>query len=501
MFFDQAVGPRPLWRVQPIQTVLIVMAALFAIRLLAIFLVPFTDTTEARYAEIARKMVETGDWITPQFAYGVPFWGKPPLHTWLSAAGMEIFGVSPFGARIFIFLTALGLLWLFWRFLQHHASAQIALLSTLVLASSGLFFGAAAFVMTDMVMTLGTTLSMLAYWNFATSWPSDPTRQRDGGLIFVGIAIGLLAKGPVAVVLVMIPLGLMAVSASHRRHLRALPWARGLLICLLMAAPWYILAEWKTPGFLSYFLIGEHFERFIIPDWQGDLYGSGHERAKGAIWGGWIVGFFPWSFLMMYMLLRPRRVLNAFRADRSAILIYLLCWAVSPLLLFTLSANILTAYVLPGLPASAALLVLLWKDICAPDGENEIPPVFLWSASIPLLAFLLITIFGALVPTAAGLRTQRPMIEAAHNLRAAQAPSYLGTVPFSAQFYTAGRARALASVEDIDHLMTNATPDILILSEAQASALDHRLPPTLHREQTIGGFVIFAERAQTGDQQ
>ncbi|HBR94728.1 MAG TPA: dolichyl-phosphate-mannose--protein mannosyltransferase, partial [Opitutae bacterium] len=56
------------------------------LRVLMIFEIPFTDTTEARYAEIARKMVETGDWITPQFDYGVPFWGKPPLHTWVSAA-------------------------------------------------------------------------------------------------------------------------------------------------------------------------------------------------------------------------------------------------------------------------------------------------------------------------------------------------------------------------------------------------------------------------------
>ena len=63
---------------------LFALGALFAVRLLAMFWWPFTDSTEARYAEIARKMVETGDWITPQFDYGVPFWAKPPLHTWLS---------------------------------------------------------------------------------------------------------------------------------------------------------------------------------------------------------------------------------------------------------------------------------------------------------------------------------------------------------------------------------------------------------------------------------
>ena len=59
---------------------------LLAVRVAAMIWVPLTDPTEARYAEIARKMVETGNWITPQFDYGVPFWAKPPLHTWLSAA-------------------------------------------------------------------------------------------------------------------------------------------------------------------------------------------------------------------------------------------------------------------------------------------------------------------------------------------------------------------------------------------------------------------------------
>ena len=77
---------------------LFALGALLAARLLAMFWWPFTDSTEARYAEIARKMVETGDWITPQFDYGVPFWGKPPLHTWLSALGMKLFGVGAFGA-------------------------------------------------------------------------------------------------------------------------------------------------------------------------------------------------------------------------------------------------------------------------------------------------------------------------------------------------------------------------------------------------------------------
>jgi 4-amino-4-deoxy-L-arabinose transferase-like glycosyltransferase len=61
---------------------------------------PLTDPTEAGYAEIARKTLETGQWVMPQFEYGVPFWGKPPLSMWLSAASMGAFGVNEFAARL-----------------------------------------------------------------------------------------------------------------------------------------------------------------------------------------------------------------------------------------------------------------------------------------------------------------------------------------------------------------------------------------------------------------
>ncbi len=90
------------------------LVLLLAARLLAMFLVPLTDSTEARYAEIARKMVETGNWITPQFDYGVPFWAKPPMHTWLSALGIEAFGPSPFAARLGILVSAIATLAILW---------------------------------------------------------------------------------------------------------------------------------------------------------------------------------------------------------------------------------------------------------------------------------------------------------------------------------------------------------------------------------------------------
>jgi 4-amino-4-deoxy-L-arabinose transferase-like glycosyltransferase len=89
-----------------------VLAALLLIRLLAMWAIPLTDTTEARYAEIARKMLETGNWVTLWHDYGIPFWAKPPLSTWTSAASMGLFGVNPLAARLPALLLSMAVLWL-----------------------------------------------------------------------------------------------------------------------------------------------------------------------------------------------------------------------------------------------------------------------------------------------------------------------------------------------------------------------------------------------------
>jgi 4-amino-4-deoxy-L-arabinose transferase-like glycosyltransferase len=90
------------------RSLILLLAAVVALRLATLGAYPLLDPTESRYAEIARKMLETGAWLMPQVDYGVPFWGKPPLSTWLSAATMAMFGVNEFAARLPSFLLLAG---------------------------------------------------------------------------------------------------------------------------------------------------------------------------------------------------------------------------------------------------------------------------------------------------------------------------------------------------------------------------------------------------------
>ncbi|WP_152618454.1 ArnT family glycosyltransferase [Leisingera sp. ANG-Vp] len=461
-------------------TLLSILAALGLVRLAAVFTLPFTDTTEARYAEIARKMVETGDWITPQFDYGVPFWGKPPLHTWLSAVGMELFGVNGFGARIFIFACAILLLWLLYRWVRQQAGSGAALVSVTVLSSSVLFFGASAFVMTDLVMTLGIIMAMVGLWNCLQTANGS---RLHGWLAFAGLAVGLLAKGPVAVVLCGIPAVLWGLATGRWREAGKLPWASGLALTALLALPWFLAAELKTPGFLNYFIIGEHFERFTVPDWQGDLYGNGHERPKGAIWGDWALAFLPWSLAFAPLLFMPRRVLQGFRSDRMHLRSYLLFWALSPLLLFTASANILAAYTLPGLPAAAVLLILLCTDAWGARPARAPRVLFAICSVFVIFTGGFYAVLAYAAPHAVNLRSERELVAKHNEINALVPLYYAGKRSFSGEFYTRGQALTLPGLSDL-HLLPPGPHSLAIPQADEFSAVPHLLP----EYQRIGQF-------------
>ena len=188
------------------RTVPILLGLLLLARLIGMAVAPLLDTTEARYGEISRKMAELNDWITPWFDHGVPYWGKPPLAFWVTAISFKLFGVNEFSARLphlIISMLIVGLaVWLAARRDRHAALPTLALIS-----GSSLFFVSSGVVMTDIELILGTTLTMAGFWlaledtdgpdSKLPRWP----RWRSGTMFFGGVIVGLLAKGPVALVL------------------------------------------------------------------------------------------------------------------------------------------------------------------------------------------------------------------------------------------------------------------------------------------------------------
>src|SRR5690349_14899727 len=167
------------------------------LRLLLLGAYPVTDTTEARYAEIAREMVATGNWITPQIDPGVPFWGKPPLSTWITAMSLATFGVTAFAARLPHFILSVIICWLVLAFARRERDSIQGWLSVLILATTPVFFISSGAVMTEAALVLGTTLAMACFWRSVNA--AQPSIADRYGF-FIALAVGLLAKGPVALV-------------------------------------------------------------------------------------------------------------------------------------------------------------------------------------------------------------------------------------------------------------------------------------------------------------
>ncbi len=427
------------------RTVAVLLSVLIACRVLMMVFFPHTDTSEARYAEISRKMVETGDWITPQFDYGIPFWAKPPLSMWMSALGMKVFGVNEFGSRIVTFLAAMGILWLVARAVRRETDATTGLIAATLLMGMPLFFYCSAAVMTDLALAFGTTLAMVAF-RIAVMENS----RRWGYAFFVGLAIGLLAKGPLALVIALPPVaGWILLTSQWRPALKSLPWITGTLLMLALALPWYLAAENKTPGFLDYFIVGEHWKRFTVRGWKGDLYGNAHSKIPGTIWLYLILVTFPWCLGLLALPFRRWRNLKKWMMSCEGYGLYWMLWALWPVVFFTPSRNIIATYPLPALPALAILLAGLINP-----GKNGI---FSWRRFHPLHPALVglgvgaaaVVAFGTLIaPDLSPKTSEKELMEVFRKERKSEdLLMYFGGRRYSAEFYSEGKLENTLSAQ------------------------------------------------------
>lgn len=448
---------------------------LFLLRFALLSIFPLYDTTEARYAEMARLMVETGNWVTPQIDYQVPFWGKPPMHTWLSAMSLDVFGITAFAARLPHFLCGVLVALLVYRFTKQHKDETTAIFSVLVLSSSIGFFIAIGMVMTDTALMLSTTLAMLSFWNVYS-------KQDDifhGHLFFVALAFGMLIKGPVAIVIVGLGIGVWSLwQRNLKRVLCALPWKTGTTMFLLITVPWYWLAELSSPGFLEYFVMGEHVYRFLVPGWEGDLYGNAHQQPRGMIWAFWLIAAFPWSFVLVangITAIRAQgRIIETSNAN-TPILTYLMSWMIAPLLLFSFAGNVLTAYVLPGFTAMAILIAT----------QNPIKPWHVVLVAMSLCGYASLPVLKAI-----GFVTKTSEVELIGEEPALYAESpliYWQKRPFSAAFYSHGAARLIEDIDEL-HVLINDNDSVFV-------ALEHHVSV-----QALGEFQgLCYTTAQTAD--
>lgn len=468
-------------------------------RLVCNAIIPLTDTTEARYGEIARKMLETGDWITPQHDYGVPFWAKPPLSTWFSAFSMKLFGVNEFAVRLPSLLLGIGMLMLVWYWVKAQRNRDFALTVCAVLASMSLFFMASGAVMTDASLTFCTTLTMISFWRAINAETGSSASKIWGYLFFVALGVGILAKGLLVGVLTFFPIvpwvilrGKATGTRGHWRALwQALPWIRGSVLMLVISVPWYIIAERKTPGFLAYFILGEHFSRFMHSGWRGDKYGNAHAEAFGMIWAFLTAAALPWSLVLIAKFKPLWNVARSSATEENGWISYLLLWSFVPILFFTFAHNIIWTYPLPALPAFAVLVVELLQRS---DKTHTVGARFAMGGFATPLVLL---VFAGLYAEGHHSFLKSSQKDSAvyfvqHRPDANSGLYYLRHRYYSSEFYSDGKSKEI-NLYSISRLFDNGHTDFLVALKDDLDALPPALRSHFASEKQFGNYVMLRE--------
>lgn len=334
------------------------------------------DETEPLFAEASRQMIVRGDWITPYFNEQTRF-DKPPLIYWLQAIAYLLIGVNEWAVRLPSALSAIGLIILlfytlnkfansenkarfFQKILPFFGSGMLAFnLETIAWGRSGV---------SDMLLTGCMGGALLAFFlGYAETKPAtihheNKPEKSEVNLwylaFYILIALGILAKGPVGIVLPGLIISLFLLYLGQFKSVLAEMQAiRGLLIILFITLPWYILVTWANgQEYIDSFFGYHNFERF-----------TNVVNRHSAPWYFYFIvvllGFAPWSLYLPLAIARLKWWQRNYwqRQPRIQQLgLFALCWFVAIFGFFTVAATKLPSYVLPLMPAAAILVALLF---------------------------------------------------------------------------------------------------------------------------------------------
>lgn len=270
-------GSKRIW----MRTVFLI-GVLLAGRLTVMAFLSIFDSSEARYAVLGKNMAESGDFVVPRFVYdGVfqSFDGKPPLLFQLCGLSVRFLGSSAFAVRLPSFIASFLVLGLLFFTVRRLAGEKQAFTALLICLSSVVFYLFSGFCMTDMLLTLAVSGAVMTYMLFESA--ETPRFRKAASLAcFAFLGLGMLTKGPVALVLAGLPIGAYVIINRRWRGLRDHAWLLGMVLFFAITTPWFIVMQRQNPGFLYYFFINENFFRYLFAEY-GDRYGSGREAFRG----------------------------------------------------------------------------------------------------------------------------------------------------------------------------------------------------------------------------
>ena len=308
-------------------------------------------TDEGRYAEMAREMAATGDWITPRLN-AIKYFEKPPLQLWMTALAFKAFGLGEWQARLWTGLCGLLGVVLVWHAGRRVFDEKTGFTAALVLGSSFWWAGMGHVNSLDMGLAGMMTLALCGLLLGQNPIASARERLRWMLLCWAGMALAVMSKGLIGLALPGAVLVLYTLLARDWAIWKRLHMGLGLLVFFAITVPWHVLVALQNPEFAEFYFIHEHFNRFTS---------KVHNRQ-----GPWhyfipllIVGILPWLTVM------AQSVWQGWRGERSGVPAsgfqprkLLVIWAVFIFVFFSISNSKLPSYILPIFPALALLIAL-----------------------------------------------------------------------------------------------------------------------------------------------
>ncbi|MBK8466734.1 MAG: glycosyltransferase family 39 protein [Chloracidobacterium sp.] len=443
--------------------------------------IPLLGPDEPRYAQVAREMLDRGDWITPTLG-GFNWFEKPPLLYWLQIVSFKTFGVSEFAARLGPALFGLGTiasLWLLGKFVSERPPVENGLIdasgnkpsfahSTALIAASTLgilvFSRGASF---DIIITFPITAALVSFFIFYHRTDIGIKPPVTGSdliplfLFYFFIGIALLAKGLIGTLFPFAIVGVFYLLSRRwpsRTFVFSLLW--GSVVAIAIASAWY-LPMYQRHGyqFIDEFFVQHHFQRFTSNKYQHPQPFYFYLWVLPLMTLPWLPFFFAslWNVVKRSLLPLAKETSETkspHLLSSSPLLFISLAWVLVPLIFFSLSGSKLPGYILPAVPGAVIITSIYVFDLVR--NNRKWRKAILIIAASTFGATILLLIFA--VPRFAESDSVKALIQAANNSGyGSDRVLMLHTISHNAEFYASnrllrdadGKQRRLSGVNEV----------------------------------------------------